>query len=587
MQTVIACVITAVVALIIGIPIGIQIRKRTAEKEINSAEEEAKRIINESIKSAESKKREALVEAKEEILQARNEYEREVKERRADLQKQERRLQQKEENLDRKTENIEKKEDTLQRKLAELDEARDEVATVKKTQMEVLERISGFTAEEAKNYLINQLAEEVTHESAMKVREIEAQFKEEADTRAKEILSLAIQRCAADHVAEATVSVVPLPNDEMKGRIIGREGRNIRTLETMTGVDLIIDDTPEAITVSCFDPVRREIARIALEKLIQDGRIHPTRIEEMVEKAKREVDATIKAEGERAVFETNVHGLHPELIKLLGRMRYRTSYGQNVLNHSIEVSPLAGLTVYRSASADTMQSLYVANPALAGGVLGGLFFALLTLCDCARTSRCRVEVLCDAAVSPLTAALARLMALLGTAALTLALTLLTWLPWTAHTVGAGFDGGDYLLAYLILMGLALPLCILLAGAAWQFTRRFDLSLVLVAALAALSLTIWRDNWQLCWLNPCVWALSDDFSNFRILRSAAYMRLTWRGCGPCPTCASGGTAGAPWALWPARPGGYTAPCWPRPCCSAAAGAVPLSPSSTTATRISAP
>ena len=343
MQTVIACVITAVVALIIGIPIGIQIRKRTAEKEINSAEEEAKRIINESIKSAESKKREALVEAKEEILQARNEYEREVKERRADLQKQERRLQQKEENLDRKTENIEKKEDTLQRKLAELDEARDEVATVKKTQMEVLERISGFTAEEAKNYLINQLAEEVTHESAMKVREIEAQFKEEADTRAKEILSLAIQRCAADHVAEATVSVVPLPNDEMKGRIIGREGRNIRTLETMTGVDLIIDDTPEAITVSCFDPVRREIARIALEKLIQDGRIHPTRIEEMVEKAKREVDATIKAEGERAVFETNVHGLHPELVKLLGRMHYRTSYGQNVLNHSIEVSHIAGL----------------------------------------------------------------------------------------------------------------------------------------------------------------------------------------------------------------------------------------------------
>ena len=342
-EIIIACVITAVVALIIGIPIGIQIRKRTAEKEINSAEEEAKRIINESIKSAESKKREALVEAKEEILQARNEYEREVKERRADLQKQERRLQQKEENLDRKTENIEKKEDTLQRKLAELDEARDEVATVKKTQMEVLERISGFTAEEAKNYLINQLAEEVTHESAMKVREIEAQFKEEADTRAKEILSLAIQRCAADHVAEATVSVVPLPNDEMKGRIIGREGRNIRTLETMTGVDLIIDDTPEAITVSCFDPVRREIARLTLEKLILDGRIHPARIEEMVEMAKREVDATIKAEGERAVLETNVMGLHPELIKLIGRMKYRTSYGQNVYNHSIEVAQLAGL----------------------------------------------------------------------------------------------------------------------------------------------------------------------------------------------------------------------------------------------------
>ena len=343
LPVILAAVIAFVVAAVVFFVLGIQYRRKVAEKEISSAEEEAKRIINESIKSAESKKREALVEAKEEILQARNEYEREVKERRADLQKQERRLQQKEENLDRKTENIEKKEDTLQRKLTELEAAREEVATVKKTQMEVLERISGFTAEEAKDYLINQLAEEVTHESAMKVREIEAQFKEEADQRAKEILSLAIQRCAADHVAEATVSVVPLPNDEMKGRIIGREGRNIRTLETLTGVDLNIDDTPEVITVSCFDPVRREIARLALEKLIQDGRIHPTRIEEMVEKAKREVDATIKAEGERAVFETNVHGLHPELIKLLGRMRYRTSYGQNVLNHSIEVAHLAGL----------------------------------------------------------------------------------------------------------------------------------------------------------------------------------------------------------------------------------------------------
>ncbi|HIY74457.1 MAG TPA: ribonuclease Y, partial [Candidatus Intestinimonas merdavium] len=342
-QAVITCVIAAVVALVIGILIGIQLRKRTAEKEINSAEEEAKRIINESIKSAESKKREALVEAKEEILKARNDFEREQKEQRADLQKQERRLQQKEENLDRKTENIEKKEETLQNRLTELDKLKEEVTQVKNTQMAELERISGLTAEEAKAYLINQLEVEVTHESAMKLREIEAQYKEEADTKAREILSLAIQRCAADHVAEATVSVVPLPNDDMKGRIIGREGRNIRTLETMTGVDLIIDDTPEAITVSCFDPVRREIARLALEKLIQDGRIHPARIEEMVEKAKREVDATIKAEGERAIFETNVHGLHPELIKLLGRMRYRTSYGQNVLNHSIEVSHLAGL----------------------------------------------------------------------------------------------------------------------------------------------------------------------------------------------------------------------------------------------------
>ena len=336
-------VVAAVVALVIGIPLGINIRKQTAEKEIASAEEEAKRIINESIKSAESKKREALVEAKEEILKARNDFEREQKEQRADLQKQERRLQQKEENLDRKTENIEKKEETLQNRLTELDKLKEEVTQVKNTQMAELERISGLTAEEAKAYLINQLEVEVTHESAMKLREIEAQYKEEADTKAREILSLAIQRCAADHVAEATVSVVPLPNDDMKGRIIGREGRNIRTLETMTGVDLIIDDTPEAITVSCFDPVRREIARLALEKLIQDGRIHPARIEEMVEKAKREVDATIKAEGERAVFETNVHGLHPELIKLLGRMRYRTSYGQNVLNHSIEVSHIAGL----------------------------------------------------------------------------------------------------------------------------------------------------------------------------------------------------------------------------------------------------
>ncbi|WP_294553403.1 ribonuclease Y [uncultured Pseudoflavonifractor sp.] len=340
---IVGIVVALLAGALIGFALGVKWRKQVAEKEISSAEEEAKRIINESIKSAESKKREALVEAKEEILKARNDFERDQKERRADLQKQERRLQQKEETLDRKTENMEKKEEVLQTKLTELEAAREEVATVKKSQMEVLERISGFTAEEAKAYLINQLETEVTHESAMKIREIEAQFKEEADTKAKEILSLAIQRCAADHVAEATVSVVPLPNDEMKGRIIGREGRNIRTLETMTGVDLIIDDTPEAITVSCFDPVRREIARIALEKLIQDGRIHPSRIEEMVEKAKREVDATIKAEGERAVFETNVHGLHPELIKLLGRMKYRTSYGQNVLNHSIEVSHLAGL----------------------------------------------------------------------------------------------------------------------------------------------------------------------------------------------------------------------------------------------------
>ena len=336
-------VVCFVVAAIIFFLVGVQHRKRVAEKEISSAEEEAKRIINESIKSAESKKREALVEAKEEILKARSEYEKEEKERRSDLQKQERRLQQKEETLDRKTENIEKKEETLSRKLDGLEKQREEVEQIKRSQLEMLERISGFTVDEAKNYLISQLEADVTHESAMKVKEIEAHYKEEGDNIARELISLAIQRCAADHVAEATVSVVPLPNDDMKGRIIGREGRNIRTLETLTGVDLIIDDTPEAITVSCFDPVRREIARLALEKLIQDGRIHPARIEEMVEKAKREVDATIKSEGERAVFETNVHGLHPELIKLLGRQKYRTSYGQNVLNHSIEVSHIAGL----------------------------------------------------------------------------------------------------------------------------------------------------------------------------------------------------------------------------------------------------
>ncbi len=340
---IIAAVVGLIIGGIVGSLIGWNRRKSTAEREIGSAEEEATRIVNEAYKNAENKKREALVEAKEEILKARNEYEKEEKERRSDLQKQERRLQQKEENLDRKTENMEKKEEHLSHRLAKLESTQAEAEAIRQKHLEELERISGFTAEEAKSYLLKQLEDDVTHESALKIKEIEARFKDEADTKARELISLAIQRCAADHVAEATVSVVALPNDEMKGRIIGREGRNIRTLETLTGVDLIIDDTPEAITVSCFDPVRREIARLALEKLILDGRIHPTRIEEMVEKAKREVDATIKAEGERAIFETNVHGLHPELVKLLGRMRYRTSYGQNVLNHSIEVAHIAGL----------------------------------------------------------------------------------------------------------------------------------------------------------------------------------------------------------------------------------------------------
>ena len=343
MMTVIVAVVVAVVALILGSLLGWNRRKSVAEKEISSAEEEATRIINEAIKSAENKKREAMVEAKEEILKQRSEYEKEVKERRADLQKQERRLQQKEENLDRKTDAIEKKEESLAEKHAQMDRQQEEIQMIKRSQTEMLERISGFTADEAKAYLIEQVETEVTHEAAMKIKEIETRAKDEADAKAKEIIATAIQRCAADQVSEITVSVVPLPNDEMKGRIIGREGRNIRTLETMTGVDLIIDDTPEAITVSCFEPVRREIARLALEKLIADGRIHPTRIEEMVEKAKREVDAVIKSEGERATFETGVRGLHPELVKMLGRLHYRTSYGQNVLRHSIEVSQLAGM----------------------------------------------------------------------------------------------------------------------------------------------------------------------------------------------------------------------------------------------------
>ncbi len=338
-----AILIAVVVTAVICFPLGISYRKKVSEKEISSAEEEARRIINEAIKSSENKKREALVEAKEEILRNRSEYEKEVKVQKADLQKQERRLQQKEENLDRKTENIEKKEELLAQKHAELEREHEEVNTIKRSQTEMLERISGFTAEEAKNYLIAQVESEVTHEAAMKIKEIEARAKEEADQRAKEIVATAIQRCAADHVSEITVSVVPLPNDEMKGRIIGREGRNIRTIETLTGVDLIIDDTPEAITVSCFEPVRREVARLALEKLIADGRIHPTHIEEMVEKARREVDAIIKSEGERAAFETGVRGLHPEVQKMLGRLHYRTSYGQNVLQHSIEVSHIAGL----------------------------------------------------------------------------------------------------------------------------------------------------------------------------------------------------------------------------------------------------
>ena len=321
---VVAALIGLAVGGVICFFLGIRYRKTVSEKEISSAEEEGKRIINEAIKSAETKKKEALLEAKEEILKNRSEYE-------------------KEENLDRKTEALEKREESLAQKHAAIDKENEEIKVIKRSQTEMLERISGFTAEEAKAYLIAQVEAEVTHETALKIKEVESRMKEECEARAREVVAQAIQRCAADQVAEMTVSVVPLPNDEMKGRIIGREGRNIRTIETLTGVDLIIDDTPEAITVSCFEPVRREIARLALEKLIADGRIHPTHIEEMVEKARREVENTIKAEGERAVFECGVRNLHPELVKMLGRLHYRTSYGQNVLQHSIEVSHIAGM----------------------------------------------------------------------------------------------------------------------------------------------------------------------------------------------------------------------------------------------------
>ncbi len=335
--------ISAVVGIALGLPFGMAYRKRVSEREIGSAETEATRIINEAIRSGESRKKEMLLEARDEIHRSRTEYEKEVKERRAELSKQERRLQQKEEALDKKTETFERKEEELARKMGEVAKAQAAAEEVHKQHLETLEKISGLSQEQAKQFLLESVEEEVRHETAMKIKEIEQQMKDEADDKAREILSIAIQRCAADHAAEATVSVVPLPTDEMKGRIIGREGRNIRTLETITGVDLIIDDTPEAITVSSFDPVRREVARLALEKLIADGRIHPTRIEDMVEKARKDVDRTIREEGERACYETGVHNLNPELVKILGRQKYRTSYGQNVLNHSIEVAHIAGL----------------------------------------------------------------------------------------------------------------------------------------------------------------------------------------------------------------------------------------------------
>ncbi len=346
MSTPVAILIGVAIGAIVGVVgmfVWIKARRKAGKAKVASAEAEAKRILEESRKDAEAKKKDLLLEAKEEALRIRNDTERELKERRGEVSRTERRLNQKEETLDRKTEALERKNEQLDARIKEADAVKEQVNEVLNQHLARLEQISNYTVEEAKEELLARVESETRHEMAQKLVELEEQFKEEADAKAKNILSLAIQRCAADHVAESTISVVNLPSEEMKGRIIGREGRNIQKLETLTGVELIIDDTPEAITVSGFDPVRREVARLALEKLISDGRIHPARIEEMVEKAKREVDAVIKQAGERATFEVNVHGIHPDLVRLLGRLRYRTSYGQNVLQHSIEVAWLAGI----------------------------------------------------------------------------------------------------------------------------------------------------------------------------------------------------------------------------------------------------
>ena len=334
---------SSVLLAILGFAVGQLTRKKFAEAQIGSAEQEAKRIREEGAKAAEASKKTALLEAKEEILKANRDFEREVKDRRAELTRLERRCLSREETLDRKIENLERKEETLDKKIKENEELTHSIEELKQRQLVLLENIAGMSAEDAKDEIVTRIESEARHDAVARILEIERQLKEDADEKAKNIISLAISRCASEHVTEATVSVVPLPNDDMKGRIIGREGRNIRTVESLTGVDLIIDDTPEAITLSCFDPVRREIARLALEKLIADGRIHPARIEEMVEKAKKEVETQIKQAGDRATFETGIHGLPAELVRLLGRLRYRTSYGQNVLDHSIEVALISGM----------------------------------------------------------------------------------------------------------------------------------------------------------------------------------------------------------------------------------------------------
>ena len=343
METVIAALISGIACLACGFALGVVYRKKVGEAEIGSAEIQARKILEDGIRSAENKKKETLLEAKDEIIRTKNDFELELNERRSELTRQERRVQSKEETLDRKTDALEKKDESLTKKLKETTELNESIEKIKEEQYAELQRVAGMTAEEATANLVKQLEGEIKHRQAKRIVELEEEFKETADEKARDIIALAVQRCAADHVSEITVSAVPLPSEEMKGRIIGREGRNIRTIETLTGVDLIIDDTPEAITVSSFDPVRREVARIALEKLIADGRIHPARIEEMVEKARKEVDTTIRQAGERATFDTGIHGINPELVKLLGRLKFRTSYGQNVLAHSVEVSLISGV----------------------------------------------------------------------------------------------------------------------------------------------------------------------------------------------------------------------------------------------------